>query len=264
MLIIFHAVTKSVLFLCVGTAEHNIGSRDIEDMDGLFSRMPSLATIMIIGISAMFLAPFGMLVSKWAALEGVILSGNPLLLLMIIFGSAATLFYWGKWLGKLVAVVAGKESIEKNVHKTEGVSLVTLAGLTIGACLTISTLSDRFIIPYLTNVVFPGVSQSIMTMYTMPHETMVIVSCLVAFMVILPIFFYGKTKKRITHIYLSGTGRGDDLTYQGAMEKEIQFGHRNWYMDGYFNERKMNVIGVSVCSAVLVIFFIIVLGVLVS
>lgn len=38
MLIIFHAVTKSLLFLCVGTAEHNIGSRDIEDMDGLFVR----------------------------------------------------------------------------------------------------------------------------------------------------------------------------------------------------------------------------------
>ncbi len=35
MLIIFHAITKSLLFLCVGTAEHNIGSRDIEDMDGL-------------------------------------------------------------------------------------------------------------------------------------------------------------------------------------------------------------------------------------
>ena len=36
---------KSLLFLCVGTAEHNIGSRDIEDMDGLFGRMPRLATL---------------------------------------------------------------------------------------------------------------------------------------------------------------------------------------------------------------------------
>ena len=50
MLIIFHAVTKSLLFLCVGTAEHNIGSRDIEDMDGLFVRMPRLAMFMMIGI----------------------------------------------------------------------------------------------------------------------------------------------------------------------------------------------------------------------
>ena len=55
MLIIFHAVTKSLLFLCVGTAEHNIGSRDIEDMDGLFVRMPKLAGFMLIGIAGMFI-----------------------------------------------------------------------------------------------------------------------------------------------------------------------------------------------------------------
>ncbi len=61
MLIIFHAVTKSLLFLCVGTAEHNMDSRNIEDMDGLFDRMPRLAACMMIGISAMFLAPLGML-----------------------------------------------------------------------------------------------------------------------------------------------------------------------------------------------------------
>lgn len=40
-LLIFHAVAKSLLFLCVGTAEHHIGSRNIEDMDDLFERMPA-------------------------------------------------------------------------------------------------------------------------------------------------------------------------------------------------------------------------------
>lgn len=64
MLIIFHAITKSLLFLCVGTAEHHIGSRMIEDMDGLFNKMPKLAFYMLVGIAGMFLAPFGMLVSS--------------------------------------------------------------------------------------------------------------------------------------------------------------------------------------------------------
>ena len=58
MLIIFHAITKSLLFLCVGTAEHNVGSRDIEDLDGLFGKMPRLAMFVMIGIAGMFLAPF--------------------------------------------------------------------------------------------------------------------------------------------------------------------------------------------------------------
>ena len=35
-LVLFHAVAKSLLFLCVGTAEHHIGSRDIEHMDLMF------------------------------------------------------------------------------------------------------------------------------------------------------------------------------------------------------------------------------------
>ncbi|NLC90178.1 MAG: NADH-quinone oxidoreductase subunit L, partial [Methanocorpusculum parvum] len=69
LLIIFHAVAKALLFLCVGAVEHKIGSRDIEDMDGLLVRLPLLATMMVIGISGRYLAPFGMLISKWAALE---------------------------------------------------------------------------------------------------------------------------------------------------------------------------------------------------
>ncbi len=40
MLIIFHAITKSMLFPCVRTAEHHIGSMDIEDVDELSQRCP--------------------------------------------------------------------------------------------------------------------------------------------------------------------------------------------------------------------------------
>ena len=38
----FFFLLEFLLFLCVGTAEHHIGSRDIEDMDLLFDRMPRL------------------------------------------------------------------------------------------------------------------------------------------------------------------------------------------------------------------------------
>ena len=45
LLIIFHAISKSLLFLAVGTVEHRIASRDIEDMKGLIVRMPKTAAI---------------------------------------------------------------------------------------------------------------------------------------------------------------------------------------------------------------------------
>jgi ech hydrogenase subunit A len=41
LLIIFHAISKALLFLCVGAIEQKIGSRDIEAMRGLHAVMPA-------------------------------------------------------------------------------------------------------------------------------------------------------------------------------------------------------------------------------
>jgi ech hydrogenase subunit A len=253
MLIIFHAVTKSLLFLCVGTAEHNIGSRDIEDMDGLFSKLPRLATFMIIGISAMFLAPFGMLISKWAALESVINSGNPFLVLFIVFGSSVTLFYWGKWLGKLVAIVAKRENIQDRVHGEEWAPLGTLVALVVAACIMFPVYSEALIVPYVVNV-FSGADPSQVIAMLMNRDDLIIMAVLVAVIVLLPLLFYGKTSKKLVPIYLSGAGLGDNLRYMGSMQKEKEFKLRNWYMEDYFNEKRMNLIGIiATCVVFLVI-----------
>ena len=72
LLMIFHAVSKSMLFQAVGATENCLGSRDIEDMHGLLLRLPKLTYIMGIGIAGMYLAPFGMLISKWVALKAFV------------------------------------------------------------------------------------------------------------------------------------------------------------------------------------------------
>ena len=112
LLIIFHAVAKCLLFLCVGVVEHKLHSRNIEDMSGLVVRMPRVAIMMQIGMAGMFLAPFGMLISKWAVLKAVV-DAYPSLTVFIAFGSAATLFFWVKWMGKLVEVVGTGERIQE-------------------------------------------------------------------------------------------------------------------------------------------------------
>ena len=94
LLLIFHSVSKSLMFLSVGATEHIIGSRDIEDMHGLIIRLPEMALMMAIGIAGMFLAPFGMLISKWAALKAFVDSRHVIIVLALAYGSAATLFYW--------------------------------------------------------------------------------------------------------------------------------------------------------------------------
>lgn len=258
MLIIFHAVTKSLLFLCVGTAEHNIGSRDIEDMDGLFVRMPKLAAFMLVGIAGMFLAPFGMLISKWAAMTAFVDSGNVILVAIICFGSAVTAFYWIKWMGKLSGIVAGEERIDQNVHKEETFVHATLVILTVLVCLLFPLVSMYMLVPYL-EVVFGGLSSMVLA-----ADNMVIMVIMVAVLVLLTGLFFGKTNKKIVPIYLAGANKGDNLTYQGSMGKDVEFKLRNWHMEKYFGEKKMNLIGGIACTVMLVMGIGIMVGTLVS
>ena len=114
LLIIFHAISKSLLFLAVGTVEHHISSRDIEDMNGLIDRMPKVAAMMVIGIAGMFLAPFGMLISKWVAIRAFIDAPFGFVFVIILaFGSAITVFFWAKWMGKIISCHAGLRRISK-------------------------------------------------------------------------------------------------------------------------------------------------------
>ncbi|MDR0518809.1 MAG: NADH-quinone oxidoreductase subunit L [Clostridiales Family XIII bacterium] len=245
MLIIFHAVTKSLLFLSVGTAEHNIGSRDIEDMDGLFGRLPRLAVFMIIGIAGMFLAPFGMLISKWAALQSFVDAGGIWVVLMIVFGSAVTLFYWGKWLGKLTAIVAARKNIQDKVHGEEWFVLAGHIVLVILISLSFPLFSGNVIVPFIKNF-FTGVSEE--SILALSGDNMIIMVVLVCVILVLPLLFYGRTRKRIVPLYMGGANEGDNLTFLGAMEKDVPVSLRNWYMEGVFGEKLMNRIGlISTC-----------------
>jgi len=251
LLVIFHAVTKSLLFLCVGTAEHQIGSRDVEDMDGLFGRTPRLALFMVIGISAMFLAPFGMLVSKWAALQTFIENNAIWALLAVVFGSAVTLFYWAKWLGKLSANIANTVSIEHNINRFEWSITGMLTALTLVAAITFPFFSSGFVVPYLSTA-FASTAGSLEALASDNMMLMAIMTILIA---ILALLFYGHTSKRIVPLYMAGASEGDDLTYKGAMGKDQPVALRNWYFEELFPEKKINLIGIVVTCAVLAICF---------
>jgi len=101
LLIIFHAISKGLLFLCVGTIEHAIGSRDIEDMRGLYNTMPAVSRITIIGILTMMLPPFGALMSKWMAIESA--ANIPWVVVMVALGSGLTVLFWARWAGIFVS-----------------------------------------------------------------------------------------------------------------------------------------------------------------
>lgn len=244
-LIIFHAIAKSLLFLCVGTAEHHIGSRDIESMDLLFERMPRLARFMMLGIMGMFIAPFGMLVGKWATLVSFAQMDQVTLILILAFGSAATFMFWAKWLGKLAGIAGSPENVEKTVHPTEWVSLLLMAVLLVVACALLPLLSSWLVIPYVEGV-YGAAGADIASDNLWLGSICVIVVVIALFAGI------GHSKARKVDVYLSGVGRDFEArTFQNSMSQETQATVRNYYLDNIFGEARIAPVG-TICNSLVI------------
>ncbi len=257
LLIVFHAIAKSLLFLSVGTVEHNMGSRDIEDMHGLIVKLPEMALMMTIGIAGMFLAPFGMLISKWAALKAFIDSNNILIVMALVFGSAATLFYWTKWLGKLVAVLSKSERIDSKLSRDEWLSLGTLSALTVAVCFAFPLIASHFIEPYL-NTVF-----NVQNLSVISAGNINIMSMMLGMILLIPaglIIFVTAWDERIVTSYMAGANTGDNRHFIDSYGKSKQMYLSNWYMKNYFSEGKLTMIGTIATSAIILVIFAMALG----
>ncbi len=250
-LILFHAIAKSLLFLCVGTAEHHIGSRDIEDMDLLFDRMPRLARFMMLGIMCMFIAPFGMLVAKWATLVSFVDMDQVALVIILAFGSAATFMFWAKWLGKLAGIAGEPENVEVTVHKSEWASLLLMAALLVVACVTLPLISAYLVEPYVVSV-YGILGQDIAT------DNLWIASICVAIVVIVLFAGMGDSKARKVDVYLAGVSRGsEERAFQNALSGTTVATARNWYMDDVFGEKRIAPVGVVFNSIIMAAAFVI-------
>ena len=257
LLMIFHAVSKSLMFLSVGAVENSTGSRNIEDMHGLIVKLPQLAFVMIIGIAGMFLAPFGMLISKWAALKAFVDSNNVLLVVFLVFGSATTLFYWTKWLGKLVAVIHESERLPNTTKKNEWFSLITHAVIMIALVITFPLVSSGLVEPFLEDMFHNTVPAIISSGNT---NIMLMMLCMI---VILPLavrlLTFGK-KNQMVMSYMSGGNTGNDRSFVDSFGNKKEMYLANWYMEDYFGEHKLLKPSLILSSAAIVIIMIIAIG----
>ncbi|MDD3141932.1 MAG: proton-conducting transporter membrane subunit [Lachnospiraceae bacterium] len=238
LLVIFHAISKSLLFLTVGSTEHQIGSRNVEDMDILLHVSRKLSLCMLIGIAGMFLAPFGMLISKWVAMKAFIDSNNILVIIILAFGSAATLFYWTKWMGKLVSNANAKNIEKHKLHLEEEFAILVLTGLVVISCLGFPIISKYALIPYLTDVFGVTAAEPI------GSSDMNIMLIMLSMLIVLPISFIPvlkNDKRRIIPTYMAGENVGDNERFYSMGNTIQKVTLRNWYMEDYFGNKKVTV-----------------------
>ena len=93
---------------------------------------------------------------------------------------------------------------------------------------------------------------------------MIVMVVMLVVLILITGFGFGKSKKKIVPIYLAGVNEGDNRTYRGSMGKDVSFTLRNWHMEKYFGEKKMNLVGGILTTAMLVIGIGMMVGTLIS
>jgi ech hydrogenase subunit A len=169
-LLIFHSVSKGLLFLCAGVVENRVHTRVIEDWEGLLAKLPTTTIIMIVGMLSMFLPPFGMLIGKWVAIDAIITSstlGFLIIIVLVLIGSAATTLYYAKWLGHmLVLPQSGKKLGEEQLPLPYSISLLSLLTLGIVMGAGVSMVIGSIVLPALPAGYFAFVSTGTLSFST--------------------------------------------------------------------------------------------------
>ncbi|WP_316897696.1 proton-conducting transporter membrane subunit [Pseudodesulfovibrio indicus] len=250
MLILFHAISKSLLFLCVGTIEQAIGSRDIEDMRGLYARLPRTALITIIGILTMMLPPFGVLLGKWMAIEASA-DSNIFIVVMLAMGSALMVVFLARWAGSMMATREEGGRCESQPTLIRLPLLILCLGAVV---LSIASpwIYNSLLAPWLGSAPFVVGFGSLES----AHGTFVVVPL---FLVLGLGLLYavkagsGYRKVKVMPPYLGGANSSVDGTYVGPMNGDVPFAAGNMYLGELFAEGKLTPVFNALAVALIVL-----------
>ncbi|WP_461208828.1 NADH-quinone oxidoreductase subunit 5 family protein [Desulfocurvus sp. DL9XJH121] len=245
LLIIFHAVSKALLFLCVGTIEQEIGSRDIEDMRGLYGRMPRTAWITITGILTMLLPPFGVLLGKWMAIEAA--SGQLFTVAMLALGSALTVVYWARWAGSLLDIPGGEKPQPEAQDTLTRIPLLILVAGAVVLSLGAPLVYEGLVAPFLGAAALPG---GLGAFAVYPLFVVLGAGLLYALRA-------AKKSRRMVYTapYLGGANAPGSMdgTYVGPMNAPVRIAAGNYYMPAVFGEQRLTTLANITAIALIVL-----------
>jgi ech hydrogenase subunit A len=245
LLIVFHAIAKALMFLAVGTVDQQLGSKNIEDMHGLISRAPLITFVMIVGLGGMFLAPFGLLISKMAAIEALALR-NPIFPPIVIFGGTLMLFFYTKWMGNIISVTSEKPPLKTHGIGTQWIALGGLSVLVIVAVIAYPWIGREWIEPlYGWN---PMMSEGVE----------ITIGIMLALIIVPLISFLIRWKHLVrTEPYLCGVNvKESKYEFKGSLGEPRGVAFGNYYIKKFFGEEKLlkGTIICSICLWILMFF----------
>ena len=118
ILILFHGLSKGLLFLNAGVLEHVFHLKQTSDMNKLGEVGPFSALVVAIGFMSLLLPPFGAFVGKWFSIEtiGSAASGfkiiGALVLVCIASGSAVLSLLYFKVLGAMISRTGESDKVK--------------------------------------------------------------------------------------------------------------------------------------------------------
>ncbi|MCE1248890.1 MAG: NADH-quinone oxidoreductase subunit L [Firmicutes bacterium] len=241
LLIIFHAISKAMLFMAVGVVEHNIESRDIERMEGLLSVMPFTVFIMVIGILSMILPPFGAVISKWVSLEAT--AKMPVEMFLLVMGSAFTVLFWTKWIGRLLETTPGKPTPKmEKLPFFYVLSFVFLAVTVLVLSVMAGPLAGKVVAPAVMQY-YPaaGIGQAQMNLINDAGSFPVLsIFTVILLAVIIPVLYLRMKECPGSSVYMCGeniassTGTAFRTLKDSSSEMQLS----GYYFDHFFSENR--------------------------
>lgn len=254
LLIIFHAVSKGLLFLCAGAIEHQIWSREIEDMEGLAAKAPLITLISAIGMLSMFMPPFGMLLGKWIALEAAF--KVPLAAILFVLASTLTILFWTKWLGRLLQVVPKLrwpiEKLSPSYSVPLWVLVIGIFALGFGVAPIYSNFISHATSDVIsgTGIITSGWNNIALAGTSVMQKGGAILGAfpvwalflVFAVALLLPMLFFGVKSNQLRQVYLCGEQSGGVDTDEWLAEADIKtkFILGGYYFQGTVGEKALN------------------------
>ncbi len=205
------AIYEGGLFLCAGVVEKETGTLELEELGGLYKKMPLvLIGNILLALAIAGVPPLNGFTSKWMVYQGLLQARQPVFFVFAIFGSALTLAYFLK---VIYSVYFGGESVVfEKVRKPSFLMSIPIFLLAI-ICLFFGIFSSipvsEFFIP-INFKILEGVKpisliENISFVNTLWNPSIATTAIIIGFIIGIILYFFGRAfKYREQPIYTGG------------------------------------------------------------